>query len=96
MVTNHGYNFIVYENPKMNAKSTRYDRHDLAKEQVITAYIDWTYGMRQAHRIAKDLTQLNTLPEGKYSITGRQRTGHRYYGKLQCGDEVFMSSAIQW
>jgi len=96
MVTNYGNVFIVYCPYEPIRKSASYDRHGLSKMEVIDAFRDFAKGKHQANRIEADLSELKSLPEGTYSITGRQRVGHRYYGELQCGEEVFASKTISW
>jgi hypothetical protein len=96
MVTNYGNVMIVYRPYEPIRKSASYDRHGLTKTHVIAAFEDFAEGKHQKDRIAKDLQELNALPEGSYSITGRQRIGHRYYGNIRAGEEVWASHTIQW
>ena len=96
MVTNYGNVFIVYTPYEPIRKSASYDRHGLTKADVIEAFRDFAKGKHQATRIAEDLATLEGLDEGTYSITGRQRIGHRNFGKLQSGEEVFASRTISW
>ena len=96
MVTNYGNVFIVYRAKIPHTKGARYDVHGLSKAQVIKKYKDWVSGLRQSTRVSKDLAALKDLPKGKYSVTSRQRVGHRYTGSLTVGKEMFSSSAIHW
>jgi hypothetical protein len=96
MVTNYGNVMIVYKPYEPIRKSASYDRHGRTKAEVIATFRDFAKGKHQASRIEADLSELESLPEGTYSITCRQRVGHRYHGKLQCGEEIFASRTISW
>lgn len=80
----------------MNTRSAQHDMYGKTKVEVIGLFKDFAAGKRQSQRVAKDLKELEALPEGEYSVTHRQRIGHRYVGDIRSGEEVFSSTTIDW
>ena len=85
----HGRNFIAYI-PKEGVGH-------YSPSEVRHQYLLWYEGKRQTDARFYDLAMLDQLPNGRYNITTRQYTGHKYRPKtMKIGRKMFQSAVVEW